>query len=152
MLRRDCSTSSLNYLRSARSHICLCDAGSPRRDAFPHDVRLEHGAHPVSDLAPEPRRTGAGPRAPTAHRCERRRARQLRLSKLGLNINRRDFYGQQSARHDSVPSSFFLTVWKNVFAVAHKDKTWRMKRSRHIPRWWVSGRLSNCYISSHLAA
>lgn len=81
---------SLNCERSILFNIFLnhlSDAGSPWRNAFPHYVCPEHGAHPVPALAPQPRRAGAGPRAPAAPRCQRRRASQLRTSDSGLNIN-----------------------------------------------------------------
>lgn len=65
----------------------LSDAGSPQRDALPHHVRPEHGAHPVPALAPQPRRTRAGPRAPAAPRWEGRRARQLRTADAGLYMD-----------------------------------------------------------------
>lgn len=78
-----------NYQRCAWWPVCLCGAGSSWCDAFPHYVRLEHGAHPVSALAPEPRRTGAGPRASTACSSKRPCARQLILAKLGLNVKQR---------------------------------------------------------------
>lgn len=56
------------------------DAGSPWCDALPHHVCPEHGAHPLPALAPEPWRTGAGPRAQATPCRKGRRAHQLRVA------------------------------------------------------------------------
>lgn len=73
------------WLNVFLKHVCAL--GSPRCNALPHDVCPEHGAHPVPALAPQPRRTRAGPRTPAAPCCKRWRARQLRPTDTGLNIN-----------------------------------------------------------------
>lgn len=89
-LVRSTLLASLNQLKSAWINISLnplSHVGSPWCHALPHYVCPEHGAHPVPALAPQPRRTGAGPCAPAAPRCQRWRARQLRGTNSGLNIN-----------------------------------------------------------------
>lgn len=70
----------------------MSGVGSPWRDALPYYVCTEHGARPVTALAPEPRRTRTGPCAPAAPCCKRRRARQLRTTDMGLNMNCRYHY------------------------------------------------------------
>lgn len=45
---------------------CPFGSGASRHGSVPHCVRPQHGAHPGTALAPQPRGAGAGPGAPTA--------------------------------------------------------------------------------------
>lgn len=81
----------------------VSDVGSPRCDAFPHDVCPEHGAHPVPPLAPQPRRTRAGPRTPAAPRCERQHARQLRTTDTGTSVK---------CGYHQEPNTKIIPTWK----------------------------------------